>query len=241
MTRLRNITHFLAASVGILLLAKPSPLLAVEKTITLTGRVDVSGLNTSPGRFTVRALRPQKRAVELGGTVTDSDGRFRLTVDDEAVGVYGVVLEATSAKDPALAMEAAVLRIREAKAPIAINPATTVEAAILHWKISRHGENFESIRPFLLFQWLRPLLRPKARQGLRRAEVALVRWAHGTAASDSRTVASVLRASVGDLRQIRKRLTALKVSSKAIAQVEQMVRADAEVAYLLMMPYLLEL
>jgi hypothetical protein len=46
---------------------------------------------------------------------------------------------------------------------------------------------------------------------------------------------------MGDLRQMRKRLAALGVPTKKIDEMEKMVRADAELAYILMMPYLLEL
>ena len=138
-------------------------------------------------------------------------------------------------------LEAAVLRHREAKTPIPINTATTVESAVLHWKISRHGDDFEPIRPFLLFNWLRPLHQTKARNDLKRAEISVVQWARGAAAQASGTVASVLRAAVGNLAKIRKRLTELKVPPEAIDQLERMARTDMEVAYLLMMPYLLEL
>lgn len=241
MTRLRKTLGLLAASLGILLLAQSSPLFAAEKTITLKGRVDVSGLNAPRGRFKVRALRPQNRTIELGQADTDGGGRFSLTVEEEDMGVYGVVLQATSEKDPSLVLEAAVLRIREAKEPIPITPVTTVEAAMIHWKVRRHGEDFDPIRPVYLFDWLRPLLRPKAQKGLKRAEVALVKWAHSAAPSGSPTSAAIVQASVGDTRRLKERLTALKVPPKAIDELEKMSRTDPEVAYILMMSYLLEL
>jgi hypothetical protein len=240
-TRWKKTSGILVPAVALLLLATPSSITATEKTITLKGRVDVSGLNASPGRFTVRALMPQKRSIELGRTTTDRQGRFRLRVRSEPVGIFGVVLEATSEKDPTLGLEANVLRLKEAKKPIPINAATTVEAAILYWKIRRHLRDFDLIRPYLLYQWIRPALLPKTRKGLERAEVALVKWAQGAGAEGFWPAAIVMRACVGDLRQMRKRLTALKVPSKDIEKVEEMVRTDAEVAYILMMPYLLEL
>ncbi len=241
MTRWKKASSIIVPLLGLLLLAAPSPITAVEKTITLKGRVDTSGLKVSGGKYTVRALKPQDRPVELGKTDTDGTGRFRLTMDDEDFGLYCVVLQATSTKDPALVLEAAVLRHREAKKSIPITPATTVEAAILHWKVRRHGKDFHRSRPFFLYEWLQPLLEPKVRKDLKRAQVALVKWAHGAAASGSPTSAAIVRASVGDTRQLDKRLTDLKVPSKAVEQVRQMMRTDAEVAYLLMMPYMLEL
>ncbi|MDV2502324.1 MAG: hypothetical protein RX318_00005 [bacterium] len=241
MTRWKKASGVIVPLLGLLLLAAPSPITAVEKTITLKGRVDASGLKVSGGKFKVRALKPQDRSVELGKTDTDGTGRFRLTMDDEDFGLYGVVLQATSTKDPALVLEAAVLRHREAKKSIPITAATTVEAAILHWKVRRHGKDFHRSRPFFLYEWLQPLLETKVRKDLKRAQVALVKWAHGAAASGSPTSAAILRASVGDTRQLDKRLTDLKVPSKAVEQVRQMMRTDAEVAYLLMMPYMLEL
>ncbi len=241
MTRRMKTSGVIVPLLGLLLLATPSLLPAAEKTITLKGRVDTSGLKVSGGKYTVRAVKPQDRSVELGKTDTDGSGRFRLTMDDEDFGVYGVVLQATSTKDPALVLEAAVLRHREAKKSIPITPATTVEAAILHWKVRRHGKDFHRIRPFFLYEWMQPLLETKVRKDLKRAQVALVKWAHGAAASGSPTSAAIVRASVGDTRQLDKRLTDLKVPSKAVEQVKQMMRTDAEVAYLLMMPYVLEL
>lgn len=241
MTRWKKASGVIVPLLGLLLLAAPSPITAAEKTITLKGRVDTSGLKVSGGKYTVRALKPQDRSVELGKTDTDGTGRFRLTMDDEDFGLYGVVLQATSTKDPALVLEAAVLRHREAKKSIPITAATTVEAAILHWKVRRHGKDFHRSRPFFLYEWLQPLLETKVRKDLKRAQVALVKWAHGAAASGSPTSAAILRASVGDTRQLDKRLTDLKVPSKAVEQVRQMMRTDAEVAYLLMMPYMLEL
>ena len=242
MTRLRKTSGFIVPALGLLLLAHPSGLLAAEKkTITLKGQVDVSGLKASPGRFTIRALRPQNRKIKLGKTETDGKGSFSLKVEGLAVAVYGVVLQATSKKDPALVLEAAVLRIREAQAPITISLATTVDAAMIHWKVLWHGKNFKLLRPAGLYEWLRPVRRPKAGEGLKRAKVALVKWAHGAAAFGSPTSAAIVQASVGDIRQLRKRLAALKAPPKAIEQVEQMVRTDPEVAYLLMMPYLLEM
>lgn len=241
MTRRRKTAGVIALSVGLIILGTPSLLSAVEKTITLKGRVDTSGLKVSGGKYTVRALKPQNRSVELGKTDTDGSGRFRLTMDDEDFGLYGVVLQATSEKDPALVLEVAVLRHREAKESIRITAATTIEAAILHWKVRRSGKEFHRIRPFFLYEWLQPLLETKVRKDLKRAQVALVKWAHGAAASGSPTSAGILRASVGDTRQLDKRLTDLKVPSKAVEQVRQMMRTDAEVAYLLMMPYMLEL
>lgn len=241
MTRRKKASGVLAPAIGLLLLATPSLLSAAEKTITLKGHVDASGLNIPGRKFTVRALKPQDRSVELGKADTDGSGRFRLTMDDESFGLYGVILQATSKKDPALVLEAPVLRHWEAKKSIPITPAATVEAAILNWKVRRHGKDFHSIRPFFLYEWLQPLLEKKARRDLKRAQVALVKWAHGAAASGSPTSAAILRSSVGDTRQIEKRLADLKVPSKAVEQLRQMMRSDAEVAYILMMPYMLEL
>jgi hypothetical protein len=157
------------------------------------------------------------------------------------VGVYGVVLEATSDKQPSLVLEAVALRIREAKEPIAVTPATTVETAILAWKIRQDGQELDLVRPNFLYVWLRPLLLPKTRKGLKRAELALTKWARSAAKGDSLTTASILKASVGDLRSLRERLKALNVPPKAIDEIEQMTRSDTEVAYILMVPYLLEL
>ncbi|MBI4573753.1 MAG: hypothetical protein HY713_10790 [candidate division NC10 bacterium] len=213
---------------------------AGEQTITLAGQVDVAALGASPGGFAVRALRAQKRSVELAKAVTDAAGRFRLSIEEEAVGVYGVVLEATSVTEPALVLEAAVLTLEETKAPVAVDPASTVAAAILDWKVQRHEENLDHTRPFLLLEWIRPLLGPKARNDLRRAEIALVQWARA-AAPASGSLAAVLKAGVGDVRNLGARLAPLNVAPQAIARLEEMARKDPEVAYLLMLPYLLEL
>src|SRR5580765_2275553 len=87
---------------------------AAERTVTITGRVDVSGLDKASGSFTVRALQPQKRNVELARSTTDGAGNFQLSIDGEALALYGVVLEASSTGNRALVLEAAVLRARDA-------------------------------------------------------------------------------------------------------------------------------
>lgn len=239
-TRLRQFSWF-ASVVVLLLFTLTSPVRADEKAITLKGRVDASELGISPGKFEVRALRPQDRSVELGKTSSDNQGRFSLKVEEEALALYGAVIEAKSADNPSLVLEAPVLRLREAKEPIDVSPATTVEAAILAWKVQREFAELELTRPNLLYVWLRPMVLPKTRKDLKRAELALAKWAHGAVSGDGLTTASVLKASVGDLRFIRRRLEGLKVSAKAIEQVEKMLRTENEVAYVLMMPYLLEL
>lgn len=238
---LGRIPVLFAAFAASLVLADPACLSAAEKTITLRGRVDVAGLEVPAGGFTVRALQPQKRSNELGKTDSDGSGNFQLTVDDEAVGLYGVVLEATSANNRSLVLEAAVLFIREAKSAIVVDLSTTAEAAVVHWKIQRHPNDLEPVRPFLLAEWLSPLRAPKTKAGLKRAETALGKWAQAAAGPAQRTTAAVLQAAVGDFKQIGKRLSALGVAPAAIAQVEEMARKDAEVAYILMMPYFLEL
>ena len=86
-----------------------------------------------------------------------------------------------------------------------------------------------------------PLLTPKTKTGLKRAETVLAKWAQGAAATAQRTTAAVLQAAVGDFKQIGKRLGALGVAPQAVAQIEELARKDAEVAYILMMPYFLEL
>ena len=90
----------LAAALGVL--AGASPVGGDEKIIELAGRIDATELGIPPGRFTVRALRPQKRSGELARATGDADGRFRVRVAEEAVGVYGVLLEATSATAPGI-------------------------------------------------------------------------------------------------------------------------------------------
>jgi hypothetical protein len=110
---------------------------AAEKaasTVTLKGRVDLAGLDVPAGSFTVRAVRPQTRTVELGKTTTGNNGEFQLTVDEEAVSLYGVVLEATGANNSALVLETTLLRSLEATSPAVINLSSTVETAILNWK-----------------------------------------------------------------------------------------------------------
>ncbi|OGQ81010.1 MAG: hypothetical protein A3F90_11795 [Deltaproteobacteria bacterium RIFCSPLOWO2_12_FULL_60_19] len=240
-TFLRRLAGVLAAFAASLLLAYPACLSAAEKTITLRGRVDVAGLEVPAGGFTVRALQPQKRSNELGKTDSDGSGNFQLTVDEEAVGVYGVVVEATSANNRSLVLEAPVLLIREAKSPIVVDLSTTAKAAFVHWKVQRHPKDIEPVRPFLLAEWLNPILTLKAKSGLKRAETQLAKWAQSAAAPAQRSTAAVLQAAVGDFKQIGKRLSALGIAAAAIAQIEEMARKDANVAYILMMPYFLEL
>jgi hypothetical protein len=219
-----------------------SPSVHAEKdtTITLTGRVEVSGLGVSAGRFRILALRAQRPEVELGRTTSDEQGRFQLTVEKEPLGLFGTILEAKSTEDASLVLEAAVLRFRDATEPFIISPATTVEAVLLAWKVRQHRRDPTLLRPFLLHRWLNPIQQPKSRKGLKRAEEGLVRWTQG-AASGGHSSTAVLRATVGDPRRLRERLSDPKVSPKAVEEVEGMARTDAEVTYLLMMPYLLEL
>jgi hypothetical protein len=241
MIPLRTLACLFAVSVGAFSLAPHPSLLAAEKTVTLKGRVDVAGLDVPAGPFTVRAVRPQTRTVELGKTTTGNNGEFQLTVDEEAVSLYGVVLEATGANNSALVLETALLHSREATSPAVINLSSTVETAILNWRIQSHAKDPDSNRPFRLLEWLRPLSEPKARDGLKRAQTLLAKWALAAAGPASQTTAGVLQAAVGDLRLLRKRLSDRHVPPDAIAQVEEMARKDTEVAYILMMPYFLDL
>ncbi len=221
------------------LLLCAGPARADEARLSLTGQVDAGEIGAG-GPFTLRALRPQKRTVQLGTASSDAAGRFTMPVDLEAVAVYGVVLEASSAGDPALVLEAVLLSVRDARAPVSVGPGSTVAAAMIEWKVRRHEPDFERVRPFLLLEWLRPLVAPKARTDLKRAELLLVRWARA-AAPPGGSVASVLKGSVGDPRRLRARLGSLNVGAAAIDDLERLARRDAEVAYLLMLPYLLEL
>lgn len=237
---LRVVAYFVIACAATLLPAELPSLNAAEKSITLRGRVDLAGLEVPPGPFTVRALRPQKRDIEVGKTTTDGNGAFQLAVDNEALALYGVVLEAGSTTNRAVSLEAAVLRPGEAASPIAVNVTSTVEAAIVNWKVLLHGSDFDSIRPSLLSNWIGPIAASKTREGLKRAQALLVKWAVG-AAPQSKTAAIVLRSAVGDIRLMTKRLSDLGIAPAAIAELEATARKDAEVAYVLMMPYFLDL
>jgi hypothetical protein len=212
---------------------------AAERTVTITGRVDVSGLDKASGSFTVRALQPQKRNVELARSTTDGAGNFQLSIDGEALALYGVVLEASSTGNRALVLEAAVLRARDAAALVVVDPSSTLEAAILGWKIQSNDGDFDTIRPGPLSTWLRPIAEPKTRDRLKRAYVAVAQWA--AAVAGSQTTATVLRAAVGDVRFVAKRLGDLGVPADAVARLNDMSRKDPEVAYVLMMPYFLDL
>lgn len=235
-------SSFLAIAALALLVSSPfAPLQAAEKTITLKGKVDPSGLNGASGPFKVLALKPQDPKHEMGQATTGSGGRFQIKLEEEDVAVYGVLLRATSTKAPSVVLEAAVLRLKEAGEPIPVTATTTVESALLAWKVRKESYEFRSLRPSMLYVWLQPMIRPKARKDLRRAETALAQWAQGAAASDGLTTADVLRQGVGDLRFMRQRLEEAKVAEESIKKVEKMVGGDDEVAYLLMMPYLLEL
>lgn len=240
MTRPRIFIYALAASVAASFLAFPLLLPAAESALTLRGRVDVSGLDLGPGLFTVKALQPQKRS-ELGKAATNSSGDFELTVDEGTLALYGVLLEATSASGAAVVLQAAVLRSAEAESSITINASSTMEAAILGWRVKSHGADLESLRPLVLFDWLRPVSDAKTRERLKRAGTWLVKWAVAAAGPASQSSAALLAEALGDVRQIGKRLTALKVAPAAVNQLEEAAKKDTEVAYLLMMPYFLEL
>jgi hypothetical protein len=216
------------------------PLLGAEKTLTLRGRVDVAGLEVPSGGFTVRALQPQKRSNELGKTDSDGSGNFQLTVDEEALALYGVVLEAASAGKRSVVLEAVLLRTRDAGQPIAISLSSMLETAILSWKIQANDNDFDAIRPGTLANWLKPISEPKTRDRLKRAYTVVAKWAVA-AATGSQTTASVLRAAVGDIRFMAKRLGDLGVSAGAVAELTELARKDPEVAYVLMMPYFLDL
>jgi hypothetical protein len=214
---------------------------AAENSVTLKGRVDPAGLEVSPGQFVVRALRAQNRSIELGKAATDGGGSFQLTVAAETVAVYGLVLEARSASTPALVLETVVLRAREATAPIVINLSSTIETALLNWRVQTRGKDLASLRPFVLFDWLRPVSESKTRDGLRRAGAVLVKWAVAAAGPASQTSAGALLAALGDTREMEPRLAALRVAPAAIGQLQALAKKDPEVAYILMMPYFLEL
>jgi hypothetical protein len=189
----------------------------------------------------VRALRAQNRSIELGKAATDGGGSFQLTVAAETVAVYGLVLEARSASTPALVLETVVLRAREATAPIVINLSSTIETALLNWRVQTRGKDLASLRPFVLFDWLRPVSESKTRDGLRHAGTVLVKWAVAAAGPASQTSAGVLLAALGDTREMEPRLAALRVAPAAISQLQALAKKDPEVAYILMMPYFLEL
>ncbi len=222
------------------LIFSADPLSAAEKTVTLRGRVDVAGLEVPAGTFTVRALQPQKRSNELGKADSDASGNFQLTVDEEALALYGVVLEAASAGKRSVVLEAVLLRQREAGQPIAIGVSSMLETAILSWKVQANDNDFEVLRPGALSNWLRPISEPKTRDRLKRAYTAVAKWA-AAAATGSQTTATVLRAAVGDIRFMAKRLGDLGVSAGAVAELTELARKDPEVAYVLMMPYFLDL
>jgi hypothetical protein len=236
---LERFASLLVLAAGIFLAAPPYPS-AAEKTVTLRGRVDVAGLDIPPGPFTVKALQPQQRAVELGKTTTNNSGDFELAVDEEALALYGVVLEAASAGKRSVVLEAVLLRSRDAGQPIAIGPSSTLETAILSWKIQANDNDFDATRPGALSNWLRPISEPKTRDRLKRAYTAVAKWA-AAAATGSQTTATVLRAAVGDIRFLAKRLGDLGVSAGAVAELTELARKDPEVAYVLMMPYFLDL
>jgi hypothetical protein len=240
MIPLRTLAYLFAVSVGAFSLA-PLPLPAAENTVTLKGRVDLAGLDIPAGSFTVRALRPQKPSIEIAKTSTGNNGDFQLAVPEETIALYGVVLEAAATNNPAVALEANVLRMREATSPIVINLSSTIETALLNWRVQTHGNDLESLRPFVLFEWLKPVSDPKTRDGLKRAETLIVKWAVTAAGPASSNTAAVLPAAMGDVRQMEKRLTALRVAPDAIKQLQETAKKDPEVAYILMMPYFLEL
>ncbi len=240
MTRHKAFPCLFALYLGIFFFAFHPRAPAAENSVTLKGRVDPAGLDVAAGPFAVRALRAQNRAVELGKATTDGGGNFQLTVAAEAVAVYGVVLEARNASAPSLVLQAAALRAREAGAPIAIDLSSTIETAMLDWRVQVRGKDLESLRPLVLFDWLRPIAQPKTRAGLKRAGALVVRWAVA-AAPPARGSAAVLAAALGDVRQMDKRLAALGVAPAAIAELQATAKKDAEVAYVLMMPYFLEL
>jgi hypothetical protein len=241
MTRSRTTLFLTALLIALFLFNLPSFSQADEKTITLKGRVDASGLKVATGPFRVSAIKPQDPKHEMGQATSDSSGRFQVTLEEEDVAVYGVLLRATSTKAPSVVLEAVVLRLKEAREPIPVTATSTVESALLAWKVRKHPNEFRLIRPNWLYIWLEPMLLSKTRKGLHRAELALAQWAQGAAGSNGLTTAGVLQAGVGDLRFIRERLAAAKVPEASIAQVEKMMKDDPNVAYLLMMPYVLEL
>lgn len=241
MTRPRIFIYALAASVAASFLALPLSLPAAESALTLRGRVDVSGLDLGPGPFTVKALQPQKRSAELGKAATNSSGDFELTVDDGTLALYGVLLEATSASNAAVVLQAAVLRSAEAESSITINASSTMEAAILGWRVKSHGADLDALRPLVLFDWLRPVSETKTKERLKRAGTWLVKWAVAAAGPASQSSAALLAEALGDVRQIGKRLTQLRVAPAGVKQLEETAKKDAEVAYLLLMPYFLEL
>jgi hypothetical protein len=244
MSLLRTLAYFCALAAPFFLFPDRPSVLAAEKaatTVTRKGRVDLAGLDVPQSQFTVRALRPQKRDVELGKTTTDGSGNFQLAVNEEALALYGVVVEVRSASTPALVLETAVLRAREAAAPAVINVSSTVEAALLNWRVQTRGKDLASLRPFVLFDWLRPVSESKTRDGLRRAGAVLVKWAVAAAGPASQTSAGVLLGALGDTREMEPRLAALRVAPAAISQLQALAKKDPEVAYILMMPYFLEL
>jgi len=240
MVNLRTRLTFVAVFTAAVFLASSSHSPAAERDVSIAGRVDASALGGGGGRFTVRALRPQKRDVEVARASTDGNGNFQIAVNEEALSLYGVVLEATSSDNSAVVLETVVLRPRDASTSITIDASSTVEASILRWKVAAHGADLNAIRPATLATWLRPMTDSKTRTALARAEAALAKWAVA-AAPRSKTAAAVLAAAVGDIRLMNKRLTGAGVAPAAIAELEQTARSDAEVAYLLMMPFFLNL
>ncbi len=218
-----------------------SLLSAAQQTVTLRGRVDVAGLDVTPGPFTIRALKAQKTPLELGKTTTDSSGQFQLTVDDQAVNVFGVVVQAVSANNSALVLEAPVLRMKDVSAPIVIDIASTLQSALVRWKIQGFADDRAWPRGIQLFQWLRPASQFTATEGSKRAQIALIKWALSASAAASQNTTSVLQSAVGDIRRLGDRLAKLRISPKAIEAVQELGRKEPEVAYILMMPYFLEL
>jgi hypothetical protein len=214
---------------------------AAQQSVTLRGRVDVAGLDVAPGQFTIRALRAQKTPLELGKATADTNGQFQLTLDDEAVGVFGVVVQAISANNSTLVLEAPVLRLRDVSAPMVVNIATTIQSALLRWKIQGFADDRAWPRGIQLFQWLRPAYQFTATEGSKRAQIALIKWALSASAETSQNTASVLQSAVGDVRRLSDRLAKLRISPKAVEAIQELARKEPEAAYILMMPYFLEL
>lgn len=214
---------------------------AAQQSVTLRGRVDVGGLDVTPGPFTIRALKAQKTLLELGKTTTNSNGQFELTVEDQAVNVFGVVVQAVSANNSALVLEAPVLRMKDVSGPMVIDIATTIQSALVRWKIQGFADDRAWPRGIQLSQWLRPASQFTATEGSKRAQVALIKWALSASAGASQNTASLLQSAVGDIRRLSDRLAKLRISPKAIEAVQELGRKEPEVAYILMMPYFLEL
>lgn len=229
----RILVAFLGFAIAWLALAAHSS----DREVTISGVVDLAELVERP-RYTVRALMPQDPTVEFATAKVRRNGSFEVVVDESAFRTYGVLLEAVERGDSRFVLQRAVLDF-QALDSADLNPAETVKSAILGWRIARYLDEFDRVRPFPLNAWLEPLRAPQA-ASLDDAALALYEWAVNAAGSAKSDASRVLRAAVGDPRALGHRLSPEGVEPAAIALLQELSRTRSDVAYLLMMPYVLE-